>query len=157
MNPGDEARGDSCPECGARVQSGGRCRDNFEALLALEWEVPGGAGGLAHFFAVSSYILQHPDTMSYTKDSLEWLRTAVGRALSGEATPEDLRRDARTAGGSGGHVTRREGDEVPRWDVERWTVSVEDVLRGGTEVYAERVRAWAASVLADLGEGRPGG
>lgn len=140
----------TCPECGAPIPSGGVCRDNFDALLALEWEVPGGAGTLAHFYAVSSYILQHPDSMQYTVGSLGWLRASVAKALFCAATTEDLRRSAREEGKPTGRVTRRAGDTVPQWSVERWTTTVADVLAGGVNGYGDRVRAWAESVLGDL-------
>lgn len=52
-----------CPECGAPLPEGGSCRDNFDALLALEWEIPGGPGEIAHFYAVGSYVLQHPEEL----------------------------------------------------------------------------------------------
>jgi len=149
--PGGDGSGvkDPCPECGAPVPTEGCCRDNFHAMLALEWEVPGGAGGIAHFYAVSAYLLQHPDTMSYTIESLRWLRAEVARALNGEVTVEGMRRSARREGDRG-NITRREGDPVQRWAVIRWTMSVADVLEGGVEGYGERVARWAASVLGDL-------
>lgn len=139
-----------CPECGASVPEGGSCRDNFHALLALEWEVPGGAGTTAHFFAVSSYGLQHPDSMGYTISAITWLRSAVTEALETGCSTESLRASARSQA-KGDHVTRREGDPVASWGVERWTTTVTDILAGGTDRYAERVRAWAASVVSDTG------
>lgn len=136
-----------CPECGARID--GSCRDNFDALLALEWEVPGGAGTLAHFYAVSSYILQHPNAMSYTVESVAWLRSAVSSALAGEVSTEGLRRRVHKDG-KAGHVTRRSGDPVPRWTVEQWSMTVSHVLAGGVDKYGDRVESWARSVIADL-------
>lgn len=140
----------NCPECGARVPPGRSCRDNFDALLALEWEVFGGAGTLAHFYAVSAYILQHPDSMSYTAESLAWLRSAVASALSGGISTETLRQRAREDGKKAGHVTRRVGDPVPQWPMTRWETTVAEVLEGGPERYVERVERWARSVTAAL-------
>ena len=142
-----------CPECGAPVPDGGTCRDNFHALLALEWDVRGGAGLIAHFFAVSAYGLQHPDTMRYTVEAIEWLRSAVGEALETGCSVESLRASARVQGESA-HVTRREGDPVPSWGVECWTTNVADVLARGTEGYAVRVRDWASSAISDIGARR---
>jgi uncharacterized protein DUF5946 len=148
---------DVCAECGAPipVPGAGSCRDNFHALLALEWDVPDGAGSIAHFYAVSAYLLQHPDGMSYTVESLAWLRSEVARALAGEVNVEDVRQSARGQG-ERAHITRREGDPVQRWAVERWAMTVADVLAGGVDGYGERVRRWAAAVIADLdaAEGR---
>ena len=138
-----------CPECGAPVPDGGTCRDNFHAMLALEWEVPGGAGTIAHFFAVSSYGLQHPDSMRYTVEAIAWLRSSVAKALETGCSVESLRASARAQGVSA-HVIRREGDPVPAWGVESWTTTVTDILAGGTDGYGERVRHWAASVIGDI-------
>lgn len=143
---------DICAECGAPLADGATCRDNFYALLGLEWEVPQGAGTQAHFFAVSSYILQHPDSMNYTAESLEWLREAVRSALAQEITVAGLRAQAAELGGAAGNVTRRDGDVVPRWEVVTWRMTVADILRAGTPGYGDRVRHWADTVLKDLDE-----
>lgn len=119
-------------------------------MLALEWEVPGGAGTIAHFFAVSSYVLQHPDSMRYTVESLAWLKSAVTSALSDDVSTVELRRRAQADGKSGGHVTRRPDDPVPDWHVGHWSMTVSDILDGGVEGYGDRVRAWARSVIEDL-------
>jgi len=140
----------TCPECGASVPAGGACRDNFHALLALEWDVPGGAGETAHFYAVSAYILRHPVSMSYKVESLAWLRSAVTSALAGEVSTDDLRRRAQDGRKDYGHVTRRDGDPVPNWLREQWSTTVVDVLGCGVDGYGDRVRAWAASVIGDL-------
>ncbi len=144
----------TCPECGASTPKDGTCRDNFHALLALEWQVPDGAGTTAHFFAVSSYALQHAESMRYTVEAITWLRSAVAQVLETGCSTETLRASARTQG-EGAHVTRREGEPVPAWGVERWTTTVEDVLVGGTDGYAERVRAWADATLRDIDEATP--
>lgn len=151
----------TCPECGAPVPAGGSCRDNFHALLALEWEVPDGAGTLAHFFAVSSYGLQHPDSMGYTVDAIDWLRSAVTEALATGCSVELLRASARAASAraasAGTHVTRREGDQVPGWGVGRWSITVEDVVAGGADDYLSRVTEWARAIVSDIGTAEAGG
>lgn len=66
-----------CPECGAPVPPGASCQANFHALLALEWDIPGGPGEIVHFFAVATYGIQHPDSMGYTKATVNGLLGAV--------------------------------------------------------------------------------
>lgn len=144
-----------CQECGAPLPDGGSCRDNFHDLLALEWEVPGGAGTVAHFFAVSSYGLQHPVSMRYTVEAIAWLKSAVTEALETGCSIESLRASARTQG-QDAHVTRRDGDPVADWGVERWTLTVTDALSGGVDGYAGRVRKWAAAVIRDIDAGASG-
>ena len=138
-----------CQECGAPIPDGGSCRDNLHDLLALEWDVPGGAGTVAHFFTVSSYGLQHPVSMQYTVEAIAWLKSAVTQALETGCSIESLRASARTHG-QDAHVTRRDGDPVADWGVERWTSTVADILAGGVDGYAERVRTWAAAVVSDI-------
>ena len=40
-----------CSECGGPLAEGQTCRSLFDALLALEWQIPGGPGELADFRA----------------------------------------------------------------------------------------------------------
>jgi hypothetical protein len=138
-----------CPECGAPIAPPGTCRDNFHALLALEWEVPGGAGGVAHFYAVSAYALQHPDSMQLTAGALRGLRAAVEDALSETADVRGLRARARR-GAERAHVTRRDGEPVPSWPVSSWPMNVADVVEAGVDGYADRVKEWARSVVSEL-------
>jgi RimJ/RimL family protein N-acetyltransferase len=140
----------ACTECGAPVPDGDTCHDNFHALLALETGVVGGPGGLAHFYAVASYQLQHPRSMKLTVEALAGLRSAVADALDGTAGIPALRARARDGAKAAGRVTRREGDPVPAWPVTRWSFTVADVLAGGEDDYAARVERWAGSVLRDL-------
>jgi hypothetical protein len=137
----------TCPECGAAVPDGGSCRDNFHALLLLESEVPGGPGGLPHFYAVGSYALQHPDGMGYTEAALAGLRASLADVLAGRASPKDIRRRARRAAEGARRVTRRTGDKMVRWPVPSWPMTVADVCAGGTAGYGERVARWARSIL----------
>ena len=140
----------TCPECGAAVPDGGSCRDNFHALLLLESEVPGAPGGLPHFYAVGSYALQHPDGMGYTAAALAGLRASLADALVGRATLEAIRRSARRGATEAGRVTRRPGDEMVRWPVQGWPMTVADVCAAGTAGYGERVARWVRSILDAL-------
>jgi hypothetical protein len=132
------------------VPDGGSCRDNFHALLLLESEIPGGPGALPHFFAVGSYALQHPDSMTYTADTLAALRANLVDVLDGRVTLDDVRRRTRRHAEGARRVTRRAGDEVPRWSVASWPMTVADVCAGGVEGYAERVAEWARSIRRTL-------
>src|SRR5437588_4353795 len=111
---------DICPECGAPVPDGGSCRDNFHALLLLEAEVPGAPGALLHFYAVTSYGLQHPDSMNYTADALAGLRARLADVLDSRATLEETRRRVRRAADGAVRVTRRAGDAEVRWHRGNW-------------------------------------
>jgi uncharacterized protein DUF5946 len=137
-----------CPECGAPTPEGGSCRDNFHALLLLEWEIPGGPGALPHFYAVACYGRQHPDSMNYTAAALAGLRAGLADRLDGRATLDEMRRRTRRAVDGPVRVTRRAGDAVVPWRRGHWPMTVADVLTVGADAsaYAERVLRWARSV-----------
>lgn len=143
---------ETCDECGATPPEGGSCRDHFNALLELEWRIPGGPGAFPHFYAVATYGLQHPRGMNYTVGTWGGLRRAVADALDGKATIEELRRRAREGAAAAGRVTRREGDAEVRLAIDRWPMNVADVLtvEERADAYAARVMAWARSVCQTL-------
>lgn len=140
----------TCSECGAPVPEEGTCQDNFHAFLLLESEIPGGPGNIAHFYAVASYALQHPESMGYTAEALAGLRASLADHLDGKATVDDIRRRNSRANNGSNRVTRRAGDGVVRWDVQAWQMTVADVCAGGIEGYRERVERWARSVRKSL-------
>jgi hypothetical protein len=146
-----------CRECGALLPRGEECIDYFHSLLLLEYEVAddpkaisGGRGEAAHFYAVSSYVLQHPEGMNYTTEALADLRRLVGDHLAGRITLAEQRRRVHRGPAVAARVTRRAGDEVLRWPAVSWPINVADVLAGGVEGYCGRVAAWAESVLRTL-------
>lgn len=150
---------EKCEECGAQLNAGGACGDHFNALLLLEYEVAadveetsGGRGEIAHFYAVSSYVLQHPAGMKYTAKSLHSLRRLVADHLAGQITLAQHRYRVHHTDVGKGHVTRRAGDQIPRWPVATWPMTVVDILAGGTKGYYARVSAGAVSILRTLAE-----
>ncbi len=149
-----------CHECGAPLAAETPCINHFHALLVLEQEVAadpsvtaGGRGEIAHFYAVSSYVLQHPEGMNYTAGALHDLRQNVGDILADRVTLPELRKRIRRATDGPTRITRRPGDPVVRWAVTEWPVTVADILNGGVEGYVERVAAWARSVIETLPPG----
>src|SRR5262245_50680888 len=139
-----------CPECGGPVPEGGSCRDNFHALLLLESGMPGGPGEVPHFYAVSSYALQHPESMGYAAEALAGLQACLVDHLDGRATLDTVRRRVRRGIEGAKRVTRRAGDEVVRWRVESWPMTVANACAGGIEGYGERVEQWARSIRDTL-------
>src|SRR5690606_10492339 len=115
--------GVKCPECGAPLPEGGSCRDNFDALLALEWEIPGGPGEIAHFYAVGSYVLQHPEGMNYTAEALSGLRRRMADHLRGRIDLAEIRRQNRKETDGAKRVTRRAGESAVPWPVASWPLT----------------------------------
>jgi hypothetical protein len=146
-----------CTECGAPISPNGSCREHFEALLALEWQIPGGPGELPHFYAVATYGLQHPRAMNYTVETVTGLRRAVADALNGSASIEELRPRARAGAQRAGRITRRDGEARVEWRVPEWPMTIVDVLPAMTErhAYAQCVSRWARSVVDVLDDRHP--
>jgi hypothetical protein len=149
----------ACPECGAPLPEGGSCLAHFHALLLLEYDVAadpgataGGRGEAAHFHAVSTYALQHPESMNYTAEALAGLRRGLADHLAGRVSVSEQRQRVRRAANGAARITRRAGDAVPRWPVSAWPVTVVDVLTGGVGGYCGRVARWAESTLRTLDE-----
>jgi Family of unknown function (DUF5946) len=143
-----------CPECGAPLTAGRDCVDYFHALLALEAEVPGAPGQEPHFFAVATYNLQHPS--GFTPAALDGLRRAVTDVLVGRAALADARQVRAAADGpmrvrrrADTALTEAEQAMLRAWPT-GWAVTVRDILAGGADCYAERVRGWARAVTAAL-------
>lgn len=147
-----------CPECGASVQEGGTCRDNFDALLILEWRIPGGCGHEAHFLAVTTYILQHPDSMNHRADAYDRLRRNIADLLDGNATLEELLNRTRRAADGPTRTTRRPGDPASPQIFSRWLVTVADVLptEPNAPAYAAAALNWARSVRETLDSAKTG-
>jgi uncharacterized protein DUF5946 len=147
----------TCQECGARLPEGGTCIDHFHALLLLEYEVAadpvttsGGRGLVAHFYAVNAYVLQHPEGMKYTAEALAGARRDLADHLAGRVTLSEQQLRLRRAADGAARVTRRAGDEVVRWPVDSWPLTVADVVAGGVGGYCGRAAAWAESILRTL-------
>jgi hypothetical protein len=148
-----------CQECGAPLPESGRCIDLFHALLLLEYEAAadpdatsGGRGEAAHFYAVSSYVLQHPEGMNYTAEAITGLRRGLADHLARRVTMAEQRRRVRRVADGATRITRRAGDDVVRWQIGSWPLTVADVLAGGVEGYCGRVAGWAESILRTLDE-----
>lgn len=138
-----------CPECGAALAAVGDCRQHFHALLLLERESPA-ADRAAHFLAVSSYVLQHPNSMQYNAMALLSVRESVAEFLNGRASLDSIRRRTRATYHGPRRVARRSGEAAHSWNVAAWPMTVADVLAGGSSEFPRRVRAWAESIVAAL-------
>lgn len=143
----------TCEECGAVLSAGTSCREYFERLLALEWELPGGPGQDTHFRAVSCYLLQHPGSMDCLPGALAELERSLIEHWRHQRPITQIRRRIRQA--VSGAVLAHTGVIGQRRfpPTIRWTVSIADVLFGGTAEYPTRVDRWVNSVVTTL-EGR---
>lgn len=146
-----------CIECGARIPFGGACRDHLDTLLALETQLAheradvwDQLGVVTHFYAIGSYMLQHPDGMGGTLAALHGLRTQLARHLDGlddmDAIAARVRREANGAA----RVTRRNSDPIPTWGIGVWPMDITVVLAAGLDGYCDAVRTWIQSIRREL-------
>lgn len=144
-----------CPECSAPLAPDETCESKFHALLNREWEISqqdpdffnSSVGHTAHFFAVSCYAIQHPQSMGYTVAALLAARENVAAHLAGEQSIEAILTKVRHSAAAKGHVLRRAGEPVHDWGVVHWPKTVEDVLAAPTADYAQATRGWARATL----------
>lgn len=156
----NDAMTPACRECGAPLPGslGNDCRAHLHAVLALEAQIPGGPGMMAHYLAVTAYNLQHP--AAFTPEARRHMLDGLAGALAGELTVEALRRRARRSYDGPVRVLRERGvgpgdannEPVAGWPVE-WSVTVMHALGAelDPESYYSRVREWAEAVVETIG------
>ena len=134
-----------CPECGAPRVDGLSCREQLGAIGAWEWQDP--ALLALHFLTVASYNLQHP--AQFTDAAIAGLRELfIAHLDQGMAVEEVRRRVAQSTAGSV-KVLKPEAERRPV--LRHWSMTIADVyIPGQPEGAAERVKAWAASIRAEL-------
>jgi hypothetical protein len=77
-------------------------------------------GKIAHFDAVSSYVLQPPKSMNYTAEALGDLRPTVAERLAGKVTLAAMRTRVCRAADGPARILRRPDAVVPRSLVTAW-------------------------------------
>jgi hypothetical protein len=138
-----------CPECGASLEGGKTCQDDFHQMLFWEAERPDIY--VVHNLLVLCYHLQHPSL--YSPEGVE-----VGKGLlvdfmaNGRSTVE-VRQQNRAKVASGNRewkITARPGMRGAYAHPVAWTMTAADVVAGGLDHYVENVRAWAQSMYEAL-------
>jgi hypothetical protein len=134
---------EACPYCGAIG-----CKEKYGEMLALEFEQPA-VFGKVHHITVTCYNLQHPDTFS--DEALAWMQSSLCAIVEEDLSGPELLKRARGNFRGDARVKCR-GAPAKTPARAKWSMTVMDVRTGSPEVYVEDVRAWAASILADLDE-----
>ncbi len=137
-----------CAECGAPLDDGRTCQDDFYTMLGWEWEYQ-----LldVHHLMVLSYNLQHPSILS--PDGLTVSIGLLRQFLEEGITPELMRKRMSAAVDSGTRtftITAREGAVGRYAHPITWTMRASDVVHAGVDQYYESVRKWAESALKSL-------
>jgi hypothetical protein len=147
--PGMTDQSPPCPACGARHADGQTCADDFNQLLGWEYENP--ALWEVHNLTVLCYHLQHPHL--YSPDGLTYGLQLLVTFVDEGVSPAEVRRRSREQVNSHNRqwkITARPGAEGRYARLVAWTMRAADVVAGGADSYIANVRAWAATLLADL-------
>ncbi len=136
----------TCPECGASWANGQTCEDFFHQMLFWEAEHPA-YGAEVHHLTVLCYHLQHPSLYSpaglsearqLLLDFVERGTSPVEVRLRNRGRVDSSRRDWKITGTADSH-----GSYDPPI---HWTMTVADVVAGGSEHYCDNVRVWASLI-----------
>jgi hypothetical protein len=139
-----------CPECGAVWGGGKTCRDDFDQMLAWEYEDLARFGAVHHLM-VLCYHLQHPSL--YSPEGLSYGRQLLVDFIERGVTPSEVHQRNRERVDSSSRAWKIRGTPASHGDYEHpvaWRMTAADVIAGGTEHYCDNVRAWARAVLDDL-------
>ncbi len=120
----------------------------------LEAEVPGGPGGLPHFYAVGTYQLQHPTSLRAEAAIQLW--ATVEEALAGKVQIPDILARMRRRFGGATTVRPKDGetsDTLGTWP-QSWQMTVADICATDPRYYIEMVERWASTTVATIREGR---
>ena len=136
----------SCPECGAALEGGKTCQDDFHRMLYWESENP--SLWEVHHLMVLCYHLQHPSL--YSPAALTWAKETLVEFVEDDLSTEEVRRRNRTNLDSGNRKWKIKGTPDSHGSYThpvKWTMTAADVTAGAMNDYCENVRAWARSVL----------
>ncbi|MBP2018098.1 hypothetical protein J2Z79_001497 [Symbiobacterium terraclitae] len=139
-----------CPECGAPAVDGMDCFEQLGWLIGWEQWDPELAA--LHFVTVASYNLQHP--AQFYPEVLSELRKALIAHLDHGLPWSEIRKRVGNLFAGNTRVRRPEAERKPV--LLHWPMTIADVyLPDKPEGAADRVRAWAASIRAELEREQP--
>ena len=135
----------TCPECGAPLDHGLTCWQQFGTILTWEWQDP--ELQAVHFLTVAAYNLQHP--ARFTAEALATLHAVFVDHIDHKTPVDRLRK--RVAHVMQGHTKVLAEAQEREVTQQSWPMTVADVYnRGESEGAAGRVRQWAMSVRSHL-------
>ena len=135
----------TCDECGAGVQRGLSCREQWDELIALEFS--DAHAGAVHFLTVSCYQLQHPRAFPLATAARDQLRGALADVVLRDRPVTEVRDEVAHAVEGSRRV--RDDDPAPSPAVV-WSCTVADLGPPDAGLHTARVRHWAEAVVQDL-------
>jgi hypothetical protein len=140
----------TCPECGAAWDAGQTCETYFHQMLFWEAEEPA-YGAEVHHLMVLCYYLQHPSL--YTPDGLNGARRLLVEFVERGTSPVEVRQRNRDRVDSGKRNWKIKATATLHGSYDQpmaWSLTVADVVAGGSDKYCANVRAWAKSINETL-------
>lgn len=136
---------ENCPECGALRVAGLDCWGQLGALIAWEWQGP--TLMAQHFLTIAAYNLQHP--AQFTEEAMVGLRQQPIEHLDNGLPVHKIRRRISRLAAGKTRVRRPPTEQQP--ERRHWSRTIADVyLPDQPAGAAERVKAWAAAIRAEL-------
>jgi hypothetical protein len=144
-----------CVECGSRLPGTGECWARVHELLEIESPVlvncDPETGMRAHYFAIASYLLQHPSRS--TQPALEGLLDDVTSMLHEPRPMSELREQVwrRHRGVNVSRVATPDDRAhiASHWPTQ-WSITASDVIATADDDYVASVAEWAAATVAQL-------
>ncbi len=138
-----------CPECGSEWRAGLTCDDHFNQMLAWDFENRADAWSV-HHLTVLCFHIQHPSRYSPAglQGALELLNDAVNKGIPADK----LRQKLSAIADSSVRTTPITNHGIPgsHGRLIAWPLMAADMTKDGVDVYCERVKAWARSILGKL-------
>lgn len=132
-----------CPECAAVLQEAETCRQHFEALLFLEYEIQETLAPEIHQLMVACYTLQHNQ---YSDEARPMVIKMIEDVLERGVTAAETRRRNKNVVDSGKRKFHITGPSTPAPHID-WPITIHSIDANDGAAYAESVRRWAQSIL----------
>lgn len=135
-----------CTECTANMIDGYSCYEMFEAPLV--WEHNNIKLYELHFWLVSCYMIQHPS--NFTENGYKNLVSLFVDAYDNNWHAPYILKKNREIMKSLGKLTNPISNKERKREQKHWTMTIEDIYRGGEQNAIENIKKWKECVRKDI-------
>ncbi|GIO66536.1 DUF5946 family protein [Paenibacillus sp. FSL M7-1455] len=135
-----------CMECGAAETDGLSCFEMFHYPLAWEHRDP--EMYALHFWLVSCYMIQHPS--NYTEEGYKLLAELFTDAYDHRWSTERILEKNRELVSKAGKITNPLPSRQRKRTSRSWSMTIEDLYRGGEENAIRGILKWRDAVRKDI-------
>ncbi|GIO31209.1 MULTISPECIES: DUF5946 family protein [Paenibacillus] len=137
-----------CIECGAMETDGLSCHEMFH--FPLVWEHNDPELYALHFWLVSCYMIQHPS--NYTEEGYKLQVKLFTDAYDHQWGTDYILRKNRELVAKAGKITNPLPNRQRKRSFKPWSMTIEDLYRGGEENAIGGIQKWRDAVRADIGK-----